>query len=54
VHHLSSALDRLNDDEYGVCVECADLISRARLRAMPEVQTCMRCQDDIERLARRM
>ena len=54
VNRLSASLDRLNDGEYGVCVECAERISPARLHAVPEVQTCVRCQDGIERFARRM
>src|ERR1700675_2678646 len=51
VNRLSAALDRLNDGEYGVCMECAERISPARLHAVPEVQTCVRCQDGIERFA---
>ncbi len=39
VNRLSMALDRLN--------------SPARLYAMPEVQTCVRCQDRFERAGRR-
>jgi len=54
VNRLSAALDRLNGGDYGVCLECAERISPARLRAVPEVQTCVRCQDRIERFARRM
>lgn len=50
VKRLSAALDRLKDGEYGMCVECAGQISRARLRAVPEVQTCIRCQAGIEQL----
>jgi DnaK suppressor protein len=52
VNRLSAALDRLNEGEYGTCVECDEPISPARLRAMPEVQTCVRCQDRIERFGR--
>jgi RNA polymerase-binding transcription factor DksA len=52
VNRLSAALDRLTDGEYGVCVECAQRIAPARLRAVPEVDTCVRCQDRIERFAR--
>jgi RNA polymerase-binding transcription factor DksA len=52
VNRLSAALDRLAEGEYGTCVECSEEISPARLRAMPEVQTCVRCQDRIERLGR--
>ena len=53
VKRLSAALDRLNDGEYGVCMECTERISPARLRAVPEVQTCIRCQDRIEQFLRR-
>jgi|SRR5919108_2515870 DnaK suppressor protein len=52
VNRLSAALDRLAEGEYGTCVECGEPISAARLHAMPEVQTCVRCQDRIERLGR--
>ena len=54
VNRLSAALDRLNDGEYGVCGDCAEPISPARLHVMPEVQTCVRCQDGIERVGRQM
>jgi DnaK suppressor protein len=52
VNRLSAALDRLRNGEYGTCVECEEPISPARLRALPEVQTCVRCQDRIERMGR--
>jgi len=50
VNRLSAALDRMNEGEYGTCVECDEPISLARLDVMPEVQTCVRCQDRLERL----
>jgi RNA polymerase-binding transcription factor DksA len=49
VKRLVTALDRLTAGDYGTCVECATTISAARLRAAPEVQTCIRCQDRLER-----
>lgn len=54
VQRLRAALDRLRDGEYGTCVECGEEIAAARLRAMPEVQTCVRCQDRLERMGRRL
>ncbi len=54
VHRLQTALDRLRDGEYGTCVECGETIAPARLRALPEVQTCVRCQDRLERMGRRI
>ena len=54
VNRITAALDRLSSGEYGTCVECGETIAPARLRALPEVQTCVRCQDRLERLGRRM
>jgi len=46
---LAEALERLRGGEYGLCEECNEPIAPARLRAMPEVTTCVRCQDRLER-----
>ena len=54
VHKLRTALDHLRDGDYGTCVECGEPIAPARLRAMPEVETCVRCQDRIERYGRQL
>jgi len=51
---LAEALQRLRGGEYGSCEECGEPIAPARLRAMPEVTTCVRCQDRIERMSRRL
>lgn len=32
-------------DDYGLCVRCEEEIPLARLRAMPDVLTCVPCQD---------
>ncbi|MEK6665977.1 MAG: TraR/DksA C4-type zinc finger protein [candidate division NC10 bacterium] len=53
-NRLAEALDRLREGEYGTCQECGEPIAPARLKAMPEVTTCVRCQDNLERLARRL
>src|SRR6266511_2897376 len=46
---LAEALERLRGGEYGLCEECGEPIAPARLRAMPEVTRCVRCQDRVER-----
>jgi DnaK suppressor protein len=46
---LAEALERLRNGEYGLCEECGEPIAPARLRAMPEVARCVRCQDRLER-----
>jgi len=54
VHKLRNALDHVRDGDYGTCIECGEPIAAARLRVMPEVETCVRCQDRIERYGRRL
>jgi DnaK suppressor protein len=49
VRRLTAALQRIETGEYGTCVECGQPISPARLRALPEVETCVACQEQIER-----
>ncbi|HVQ74389.1 MAG TPA: TraR/DksA family transcriptional regulator [Candidatus Binatia bacterium] len=48
-NRIGEALERLRDGDYGTCQECGEAIAPARLRAMPEVTTCVRCQDRLER-----
>lgn len=54
VNRLVAAIERLEDGEYGVCVECNERIAPARLHVMPEVSTCVRCQDQLERFGRQL
>ncbi len=50
-NRLAEALERLRKSQYGICEECGEAISPARLQAMPEVTTCVRCQGWRERTA---
>ena len=51
---LVAALRRLETGDYGLCTQCGDAIKPARLAALPEVETCLTCQDEIERCSRGM
>jgi RNA polymerase-binding transcription factor DksA len=53
-NRLAEALERLRGGDYGICQECEEAIAPARLKAMPEVLTCVRCQDRLERMSHRM
>jgi DnaK suppressor protein len=48
VRRLRTALDRLRKGDYGTCEECGEAIPPARLRAIPGVSTCVRCQEQLE------
>lgn len=52
VRKIASALRRLDDGVYGLCAECGESIKPARLKALPEIETCIGCQDAIERWGR--
>jgi DnaK suppressor protein len=45
---IDAALLRLHSGHYGQCVDCADAIAPARLKATPEVSRCMPCQEKFE------
>jgi CBS domain-containing protein/RNA polymerase-binding transcription factor DksA len=49
---IRAALERLDRGEYGHCLDCGRLIEAARLRAMPEVETCLACQERREQAER--
>ncbi len=48
---IRNALSRLQDGRYGRCEECGGVIAPARLRALPDVTTCLGCQEIAERAA---
>ena len=46
--HLNRALERLEEGNYGNCVECGNLISQARLEAVPHARMCIECKSNEE------
>lgn len=46
---INKGLDRIENQSFGVCEECADEISVKRLEARPETTLCIRCKEDQER-----
>jgi RNA polymerase-binding transcription factor len=48
IHRLAGALDRMEAGTHGMCSVCGEPIERARLAAMPEADTCLRCQAELE------
>ena len=46
---IDAALARINEGEYGKCINCGEPIQDKRLEAVPWARHCIRCQDLIER-----
>lgn len=46
---INSALDRIKNGKYGICVKCQEEIPEARLNALPFANMCIDCQSEEER-----
>ena len=46
---IDSAISRIKNDRYGVCMRCNKLIPRERLEAIPYAIMCINCQSTDER-----
>lgn len=42
---ILAAEGRLAADAYGICIDCAEPVPYARLRAYPAAKRCIRCQE---------
>jgi DnaK suppressor protein len=48
LRRIVAALKRIDDDEYGVCLECDELINPKRLEFDPTVTLCIECASKAE------
>jgi len=49
---IEDALDRIEEDEYGLCEQCEEEIAQARIEALPFTRLCVACQEELEKEAR--
>ena len=47
---LRSAIQRVDDGSYGVCLQCEEEIAPNRLKAIPWAELCIRCQEQADRM----
>jgi|GEM_PF-899914 len=50
---IEAALKRINSQTFGICYDCQEPISRARLESLPTAIRCIECQGEFEEKARR-
>ena len=53
LYQIDSALKRISEKNYGVCVGCKKFIAQARLKAIPYTEHCLKCQEKLEDKGRR-
>lgn len=51
IQDIEEALSRIQNETYGVCLECGKEISDARLEALPYARHCGPCQKRLEKIA---
>jgi len=49
LEQIKNALDRIQQDKYGVCLKCGKEIPKARLEAVPYAFMCIDCKSQDER-----
>lgn len=47
LNRLQYALRKVDTPEYGICLECEELILTARMKLMPETSLCIRCANQL-------
>ncbi|MEE8138410.1 MAG: TraR/DksA family transcriptional regulator [Thermoanaerobaculia bacterium] len=45
---MDEALERLDDETYGTCLNCDERIPKLRLQAVPWARYCIDCQERVE------
>ena len=45
---IEAAIERIDNDEYGICASCEDPIEIKRLEAVPWARFCRACQEEME------
>lgn len=48
LYKIEAALQRIAENRFGTCEECHKSIPIVRLKAIPYVQTCLKCQEKLE------
>jgi DnaK suppressor protein len=49
LHQIDDALEKVEENTYGLCEECGIKIPRARLKVLPFAKYCVECQEKNER-----
>jgi len=53
INKIKEALSKIDTGEFGICEECGDEISEARLKARPVTTLCINCKMEAEKKEKR-
>jgi len=49
LYELDDALKKIDEGSFGICEACKSLISKNRLKAVPDARLCVKCQEKKEK-----
>ena len=49
MYEFEDALKKIEDGTFGLCEQCKTLISKTRLKAIPQARFCVKCQEKKEK-----
>jgi DnaK suppressor protein len=49
LYELDDALKKIEEGSFGICEQCKIIISKTRLRAIPQARFCVKCQEKKEK-----
>lgn len=49
LYELDDALKKIEEGSFGICEQCKTIISKTRLRVIPQARFCVKCQEKKER-----
>lgn len=49
LYEVDEALKKIKDGTYGICEDCEKIIPKTRLKAIPYVKLCLKCQKEREK-----
>lgn len=45
---INRALQRIEDDQYGICADCNEAVAKTRLDAIPYAERCIDCETTLK------
>jgi len=49
LYELEDALKKIEEGSFGICEQCKSLITKTRLKAIPQARLCVKCQEKKEK-----
>ncbi len=49
IYEFDDAIKKIDDGTFGICEDCSTLITKTRLKVVPQARHCVKCQEKREK-----